>query len=63
LDFCLSPSGDGWAPRGAMEVRVPGMEREDTLPLQVEIKSLGPQKVEERSFCLVGSAEEARKSA
>ena len=56
LDFCLSPSGDGWAPRGAMEVRIPELEREDTLPLQVEIKNLAPQKVETRSYCLLEEA-------
>ena len=63
LDFCLSPAGDGWAPRGAMEVRIPDLEREDTLPLQVEIKNLAPQKVEARSYCPVGPMVEARKSA
>ena len=51
LDFCLSPSGDGWAPRGALEVKVPGMEKEDTLPLAVQVKSLPPQKVETRAYC------------
>lgn len=63
LDFCLSPSREGWAPHGAMEVRVPGMEREDTLPLEVEIKNLAPQMVEARSYCAIGPVEDARKSA
>ena len=39
-----------------MEVRIPGMEKEDTLPLQVEFKSLPPQKVEAKSFCLLEEA-------
>ncbi len=63
LDFCLSPAADGWAPRWAMEVRIRELEREDTLPLQVEMKNLAPQKVEARSYCPVGSMAEARKSA
>lgn len=53
LDFCLSPSEEGWAPRGVMEVRIPAAEAADTLPLQMEIKNLEPQKVESRSFCFV----------
>ena len=63
LDFLLSPGQDDWAPRGAVEVKVPGMEREDTLPLEMEIKNLAPQKVEARSYCLVGAGDESRKSA
>ncbi len=62
LDFLLSPDSSDWAPRGAVEVRVPDMEREDTLPMEMEIKNLAPQKVETRSYCSVGS-EESRKSA
>ena len=61
LDFCLSPSGEGWAPRGMMEVRIPEMEKEDTLPLQVGFKSLPPQRVEAKSFCLVEERELAQK--
>jgi hypothetical protein len=53
LDFCLSPSEEGWAPRGTMEMRIPVQEGEDTLPLQMEIKNLEPQKVESRSYCFV----------
>ena|SRR5258708_4216875 len=61
LDFCLSPSDNGWAPHGAMEVRIPGMERGDTLPLKVEIKNLAPQKVEARSLCPLRGEEEVRR--
>jgi|GEM_PF-1575437 len=62
LDFCLSPAGNGWAQHGSMEVRIPGMEKEDTLPMQVEIKNLAPQKVEARSYCSIPDfEEEARK--
>lgn len=53
LDFCLSPSEEGFAPRGIMEMRIPTEEAGDTLPLQMEIKNLEPQKVESRSFCFV----------
>jgi hypothetical protein len=53
LDFCLSPSEEGFAPRGIMEMRIPAEEAGDTLPLQMEIKNLEPQKVESRSFCFV----------
>lgn len=61
LDFCLSPTKEGWAPRGVMEVRIPAMEGADTLPLQVEIKDLAPQKVETKSYCLVEESPAMRK--
>jgi len=63
LDFLLSPDADDWAPRGAVEVRIPETDREDTLPLEMDIKNLPPQKVEARSYCSVNLSEESRKSA
>jgi hypothetical protein len=53
LDFCLSPAGNGLAPRGTLEVRVPTIEREDTLPLEIQMKSLEAQRVEPKSYCLI----------
>ena len=58
LDFCLWSKNE-WTLGGQAEVKIQGETPEagHTLPLEVRIQSLTPQKMETRSYCLL---EEAR---
>ncbi|HUO56913.1 MAG TPA: hypothetical protein VMV05_01935 [bacterium] len=58
LDFCLWSKNE-WTLGGQAEVRIQteAPEAGHTLPLEVKIQSLAPQKMETKSYCLL---EEAR---
>ena len=55
LDFCLLPLNNEWALGGQAGVRIKREipETGHTLPLEVKIQTLSPQKVEARSYCLL----------
>jgi hypothetical protein len=55
LDFCLLPLNNEWALGGQAGVRIKREipEMGHTLPLEVRIQTLIPQKVETRSYCLL----------